>query len=81
MSTSATTSPITFGFRFEFPDGNARDFELRLDPQTLHLITEEAPSYPKWTELTCCQCPHCPLSAEEHSHCPIARNIVVRKTV
>ncbi len=28
--------------------------------------------YPLWTQLTFCQCSHCPLDKQLHSHCPIA---------
>jgi len=28
--------------------------------------------YPPWTELTFHQCPNCPLTPQEYSHCPVA---------
>lgn len=67
--------PITY--RFKFPTGETKEFVIELMRPSLALVPQplEEP-LPVWTELTHQQCSNCPLSANEHKYCPIARNLV-----
>jgi hypothetical protein len=67
---------IFFHYRFIFNDGVIKDFHVNLDPQTLDLIETERDVFPRWTELTCHQCPHCTLERQKYKHCPIAVNLI-----
>ena len=68
---------LTICYRYTFMLGAGRDrtFDLRLDKRTLDLRTARSETPPEWSRLTCCKCPNCPLSEEDHPHCPIAVNI------
>lgn len=72
---------VNIEYRIKLSEDKLETFEFQLDGKTFDLITNETPDPPKWTELSFRQCPHCPLSADEHSHCPMAlqlHNIVER---
>ncbi len=67
---------IRFDYRFEFPDGRSRAYQLALHPETLEIQKSTTPqSLPVWTALTVGQCSHCPLKVETHPECPIAVNL------
>jgi hypothetical protein len=59
-------------YRFDLPNGSKRDVDLRFDPANFRLSNEVPAEPPFWTELKFSQCANCPLSADEHSHCPSA---------
>jgi len=63
-------------YRFRFPDGVEQEFLVQLDRQNCSLIAPKRETYPEWTRLDFKQCSHCPLSTDEHSHCPVAVNVV-----
>ncbi len=63
-------------YRFRFPEGHSKEFLVELEKPGLSLRTQPAMPLPEWTQLEHHQCPNCPLSPEEHSHCPIAVNLV-----
>lgn len=63
-------------YRFQFPDGEKKEFLVRLDRRNCSLITPKRETYPEWTELEFKQCINCPLSPDEHKHCPVAVNII-----
>lgn len=71
----ADDKPIVFEYTFLIDEG-LKTFRLELDRKTLSLNTERPETLPAWTELSCSKCENCPLSEEEHPHCPIAANIV-----
>ena len=73
---SEPTDPLRFTYKFIFPDGTHRVFEVRLDVRDLSLLREPRESYPAWTQLTHHKCADCPLSENEHSHCPTATGLV-----
>lgn len=50
-------------------------FVLELDPVTLEVVDKISTPLPDWTRLEYHQCPHCPLQAVGHSHCPLAASI------
>ena len=67
---------IAYQYTFRLKDGAEQTFDIRLDRRTLNLVQPERGAPPEWTRLGCCQCPHCPLDEREHSHCPVAVNLV-----
>jgi hypothetical protein len=69
-----SSDPVTFEYRFNFDDGHARTFEVRLDPATLRLLREPQVDAPDWTRLDFFQCPTCPLTDRE-ACCPVALNL------
>jgi hypothetical protein len=73
---SALSPPIVFRYRFRFLDGQAQEFVLELDPDTLALRMPEREAYPWWTRLGYFQCGNCPLQEPRHPRCPIAVNLV-----
>ena len=50
---------------FKFPD---LEYSFEVDSER----TEQAHSGPDWCELSCCQCPNCPLTSDESFYCPAA---------
>ena len=66
---------IHFHYRFTLPSGDIKEFDLRLDSETLSLITPGRESHPEWTRLSYRQCPNCPLTPPQ-LQCPIAANLV-----
>ncbi len=67
--------PYSIIYEFQFDDGNTKNFEILLDPDTVTLILPELRSTPEWTKLDHHQCACCPLEKEAHPHCPVAVNI------
>jgi hypothetical protein len=65
---------MRIGYRFGLKDGQECRFDLSLDPLTLSLLPS-AGEPPEWARLGNKQCPHCPLGAEPHPFCPVARNL------
>lgn len=63
-------------YRFAFSDGKSKEILLELEKPGLRLRSKPVLPLPGWTNLLYQQCPHCPLSADEHSSCPIAANMV-----
>jgi hypothetical protein len=68
--------PITYRYTFTFKDGTSQGFTVTLDGETLAVVVSDDGEPPAWTRLGFHQCPNCPLSAEKHPHCPVARNLV-----
>ena len=67
---------IEYRYTFNLQDGTEKAFDVQLDSKTLNMVQQERDDYPEWTQLSCNQCPNCPLSQEEHPRCPIAANMV-----
>jgi hypothetical protein len=76
VSASRKPREITFAYTFTRGDGSARRFDVRLDYETLAMITPQPRELPVWTELSFCKCPNCPLDEAAHQRCPIAANLV-----
>lgn len=70
----ADTFSITYCFTF--PDKKTKAFKLIFDSDTIELSPPEIDTLPFWVELAYEQCPHCPLEAKKHPHCPVAVNLV-----
>ena len=65
---------MTFRYRFEFGDGSSKEFEIRLDPETLALVDRPAGPPPDWTRLDNHRCKNCPLEGKAE-YCPVAVNL------
>jgi hypothetical protein len=63
---------FTLQYQFKLGDGTVKAFRIRLREPELQLMTEPGEALPEWTRLQHHQCANCPLSADEHSHCPVA---------
>ncbi len=61
-------------YRFVPGDGKPREFEVKLDPQTLECVPPTG-APPEWTRLENNQCADCPLKKEASPHCPVAVRI------
>jgi len=70
--------PNTIGikYRFELDNGTVEDFDLKLDADSLVLLTRPGIDLPDWTRLSFKKCSHCTLDARQHSHCPAAVALV-----
>jgi len=68
--------PYRIAYRFSFPDGSRKEFDLDLDPRTIVLRTDTDTPLPAWTLLEHEQCTCCPLDGSRHPRCPIAVNLV-----
>jgi hypothetical protein len=67
---------VNIRYRFILEGGGEKSFELRFDPKTLLLQRESKEPPPEWTLLGNEKCPNCPLSEDEHPHCPAALSLV-----
>lgn len=66
---------ITFNYKFKFRSGLEKEFNVKLDSNTLNLIKTKKESYPEWTELKYYKCSNCPINTDRRSFCPIAVNL------
>jgi len=74
--TSEENLILTFEYRFKFGNGTETRFTVRLRKPDLQIVSEPRSALPDWTRLAHCQCANCPLDPAQHSHCPIAVNLV-----
>ena len=65
-----TTTDIIY--RIKLDANRTETFAFQLDSESFDLAPAEVADAPEWTRLEYSQCSHCPLSKEEHSHCPLA---------
>ncbi|MEM7016343.1 MAG: hypothetical protein AAF512_03265, partial [Pseudomonadota bacterium] len=57
-------------YKFQIEDGKKLNFRVEENrPRDKQLDKNK---YPEWTQLGFHQCPNCPLSQDEYSHCPAA---------
>ena len=66
--------PLRFSYAFQFPDGTKKEFDVRLDPDTLSLLAPTDAPKPAWTRLHYHQCENCPLG-DDVEYCPVAVNL------
>lgn len=59
-------------YHIKLDAGKTETFTFRLDNESFDLAPVKVEGAPDWTRLEYSQCGHCPLSKEEHSHCPLA---------
>ena len=74
LNGSEEHKPI-FRYRFNFKDGAVKQFEVELDPVTLHIVPAAVRKQPEWARLERFQCEHCPLDPEQYEFCPVALNL------
>jgi hypothetical protein len=67
---------LSYQYQFKLADNQIIGLSLQIDAATSTLISPEHQSLPSWTELEFHQCPNCPLSGAEHTHCPAAKNLI-----
>jgi len=63
---------LSYHYTFTFPDGRVKEFDVKLDAETLALIHQKDPLYPQWAKLAYHQCPVCPFTPVTHEYCPVA---------
>jgi hypothetical protein len=63
---------ITYRYKFNFANGEEKEFTVILDSRTLDLIHTVEDSYPEWVELRFSKCPHCSLDETKHKFCRVA---------
>ncbi len=76
MTERALPEKIRIEYRFAFPDGREKRFEILLDRQSLAWSVPARGELPPWTSLGFKQCGICPLSAPASPCCPVAVNLV-----
>lgn len=74
MRGNQPNNPLRYAYKFKFEDGREKDFEIRLDAETLELATQKDLPKPEWTKLKYWQCDNCPLS-DEVAYCSVAVNL------
>jgi hypothetical protein len=74
MKGPADPDVVTFHYRLEFGDGSTKEFEIRLDPDTLALVDPPTDTPPDWTRLDNHRCNNCPLAGKAE-YCPVAVNL------
>lgn len=62
-------------YEFEFQNGETFTYPLKLDRETVSLISSRKSPLPPWTKLEYNQCTVCPLTKDDSPYCPIAGNI------
>ena len=67
---------IFYNYRFDFPDGQQKQFRVDFDNQSLRSELPDDGEYPDWTQLEYNQCMGCPLTSEDYLYCPLAINLV-----
>jgi hypothetical protein len=70
------TESLRIEYRFDLPDGSRKQLMLNFRARDFRLANEPAANPPFWTELKFNQCANCPLSTDEHPHCPAALHMV-----
>jgi hypothetical protein len=66
------SAPLRIRYRFDLPDGSQKTLDFLFDAATFRLSNPLPADPPFWTELKFNQCANCPLSTEQHAHCPAA---------
>jgi hypothetical protein len=75
MKLVETCEQIKITYEFKFPDGSAKSYDILTDQQSLRHVPKQSSLKPEWTKLEHKKCGHCPLSANQHPHCPVALNL------
>jgi hypothetical protein len=63
---------IAFRFSFSLEGGAEKEITVRLDAETLNLVSREKGPFPEWAELEFFKCPNCPVDRDQVRHCPAA---------
>ena len=63
-------------YQFQLEDDQKVKFVFDIDTEKLLVINKQPSKLPQWTQLSCHQCPNCPLDASCDDLCPAAVNMV-----
>ena len=74
MAQQSTSDLYSLLYRFQFEDGSNKDFEIKLDSETLELRLDSGRPRPEWAKLKFHQCENCPLDSSVE-YCPVALNL------
>jgi hypothetical protein len=66
---------LIFKYHFNFKDLQECHFTIKLQLKRLSYTRIIDSELPEWTRLAYHQCENCPLTVDEHRHCPIAVNL------
>lgn len=66
---------VKITYRFLFPDGRERQYTAEFAADTGKLVIPPATEQGSWTALEHRKCKHCPLNADQHPLCPVAKNL------
>lgn len=66
----------TIKYDLQMPDGRREILDVAYDTETLRLEMPLPAELPAWTALDFHRCRNCPLSADSHSHCPLAARLI-----
>lgn len=67
---------IYYSYKFDFPDGNQKEFIVNFDKKSLQSELIDENYYPDWAQLEFHQCTNCPLTSEDYLYCPLTVNLV-----
>lgn len=73
---SQSDAVTEYHYSFAFKNGAVIRCAVALDDVSLDLVSAPPDPLPEWTRLSYHQCSNCPLDPNEHSHCPVAVNLV-----
>ena len=71
-----TDQILEIEYRFILPDENKISFRFSFNRETMLIDNYYPGDLPEWTKLDYHQCSHCPLLLVEHSHFPLASQLV-----
>lgn len=74
MSEVDIAKTIRFSYKFQFENGEEKQFDVVLDANTLQILSSPVLKKPEWTKLKYQQCENCPLQ-DDVEYCPVAVNI------
>lgn len=74
MSGNQQGNALRYVYKFKFEDGVEKNFEIRLNADTLELLPQKDLPKPDWTKLKYFQCTNCPLG-DDVAYCPVAVNL------
>jgi hypothetical protein len=66
------SDPLHIRYGFDLPDGSKKHVDLIFHAANFRIANDVPSEPPFWTELKFSQCANCPLSTEQHTHCPSA---------
>jgi len=74
MPDSNSPNILRFRYKFQFENGDEKQFDVMLNEQTLQVVQGSQAANPEWTKLKYHQCENCPLK-DNVEYCPVAVNI------
>ncbi|MCF8262412.1 MAG: hypothetical protein K9J12_16675 [Melioribacteraceae bacterium] len=67
---------LVYKYKFVFNESIEKEFEIKIESDSLNIIKDENDNLPEWTLLENFKCSNCPLDSNEVKHCPVATNLV-----